>query len=252
MKNGINRKDIVIIAVSSIAALASITAIVLLILNNAMVKRSNEIAEEALQIAYESNLPAITAIYSIRNDDNNDPDSVTIEAYSAQGPVYETRTYIHTLIYINAENVEGIADNQLNNNDAYLAVYNCFTAEPIGALNTQGPLFIETSNKGLLSRFDAMEYSFHESAAEDGYVSDIQLHYYLEIEYNDYTGERHRKYFILEQFGSFEVDETTMKNTLDTAIGNLASAMNEEDISPDIYQMDGAGLWKWFKQQILT
>lgn len=95
--------------------------------------------------------------------------------------------------------------------------------------------------------YELIATDFQEAASKDGYRTRMSLRIILDLSYVDYTGKAWHQYFEVGPFGSFETSWDYVKE-----IRRSAKIMESSEGYVFLAQTDGAKLWNWCKNEILT
>jgi len=199
---------------------------------------ANGIAHRSYEIAYQTNLPVISAISTVHYDVIEDLMTEEIIVHNDGFPLSEFHC-----------SVDAIMEVGPFGNETYIPLdgYFSFSGDYTG--NSNG-LLVSMSEKGNYSLFSSIQLDFWKEASNEGYQGLIWLTNILSVSYRDYTQASWKRYYLVGSSGSSEISAEYAWEILKSAYANRI-LMQSEGLDCYISALDGTELWHWYKGKYL-
>jgi hypothetical protein len=201
---------------------------------------ANQIAQNSYEIAYQMNLPVISAISKLHYDKTGHLSTEELIVNNDGFPLsdFSCSAYL-------------IMDIYSAGNETYVPLDGYFGYPGNYTGNSKG-LLVSMSEKGNYDLFSSIEYDFWQEASKDGYEYEpvIWQNIILEVSYKDYTLSYWHKYYYVYTSGSSEISENYIRGVLDCADANW-ELRKSKGLDCYISALNGTELWQWYKGQYL-
>jgi len=225
--------DIVTAVAAGVAVIASIVSL-------GIAQNANRIAEESIELEYQTNLPIVTAISKYIRNEGGTVSTEEITITNGGSPLKEFGYTVYTIITI--------ASSSYEDQNIYLVDYfNSWDAEHTG--NNQG-LLCTVYNENNYSQYLSMQDEFWQAAEDEDKTAWIDINIILSIIYFDQFENIWHKYLHVNPIGSYEMEKEFTQFLIESSMQNSITAQNR-GLELSIDEVSGAELWEWYKTEVL-
>jgi hypothetical protein len=201
---------------------------------------ANGIAHRSYEIAYQTNLPVISAISTVHYDVAEDLMTEEIVVNNEGFPLTEFHCSADAILEIGPFRNETYVPL-----GGYFGIVGDYTGSSKGLLASM-------SEEGNYSLFSSVRRDFWKEASKDEsqdfiWLSNILI---LSVSYKDYTQTSRKRYYSVDSSGSNEISAEYAWEILHSAYANR-ELMESEGLNCYMSALNGTELWHWYKGKYL-